>query len=47
VDLGGPRNYVLDGGPDPAMGRGTFEEVTLSHLQLPKFSRLFELMIVL
>ena len=21
----GPRNHVLDGGPDPAMGRGNFE----------------------
>jgi len=26
VDSGGPRNHVLDGGPDPPMWRGTFEE---------------------
>jgi len=24
-DSGGPRNHVLDGGPDSAMGRGNFE----------------------
>jgi len=26
----GPRNYVLDGGPDPHMRRGNIEEGTLS-----------------
>jgi len=30
----GPRNHVLYGGPDPAMGRGNFEGEGASHCKL-------------